>query len=1031
MTVSIAFAVIGGVILIGFFANLLFRVTKIPSVLLLIAIGVVLGPATGWITSASLIGIAPFFGTMALLIILLEGGLELDLESVIRQAPKAALLAVLVFIFSAGSIAAFAFFVLHMSLFNSLMIAGIFGASSPAICLPVISGLSIKKEIQTILKLESTLGDVLLIVTVLLIMDFQTAGNQGSMGMVSRFFMSFAVAFVIASIAGALWSRLIGWMGREPLAYMLTLGFVFLLYFSVEELGGSAAIAVLLFGIMLENMHVVADRVSARVRFLFGIDIRAEQFVLHEFMKNITEELSFLIRTFFFVYLGLILNFKSITPWIAVSSAGIVILLLVGRWVGVQSIKRRCRFTTGEMQIVISMLPRGLATAVMAFLPAQYGILGTELLPIYAFTVIVLTNILMTGGILVAERRLAREKAAESLMPGIIQPLTITEKPEIDRTVQGPASADGIAGIADSVVERGPIPALAISQVKAVAPFSFTNWMSQLFGFRTEDREWRCIEAIKTSSLAQPQFWVLVFFAAALTILGLVLNQSAIIIGAALIVPIALPVVAAGLALAVGDTYLFLKLLLKLALAAAMTAAVAACVSGLLPFSAFTAEIASRTKATILDFLVAFVAGMAGAVMLFSRRRMLQFVPGAVLAVTLLPPLAVMGFGLGNSFNIEIFRGGAVLFAANFFAAILGASLIYAVAGMPAVAGLEVIRDWKQRELNHPIVKLIFERLRLKSLAGRTGSVRSRLVVAAIFLLALVIPLQMAFNQMSLEFRALQAISEVEKMFELPGRSAIINSTSNIGEDAIVVRIQVATNAFFASSDIRRFEERISDRTGKPTRLHLVQSLSDIGEGGKIRGMLSQASQQRAEYNASVPEIAVSLRDEIEKSLRITPLPQSIALLGAGAELSLSRKDSSFRIDYLADAPLSEDARVLLANILERQMKLNAGGLHLVHVPARYSFIIDAKGEISVTERAQLQGIQSMLMQYPQLRADLELPRFAANKQADKLRTTLYDLAPLLGDPARASVTSNQSQDRTAKIALKPDVTAADKDPLN
>jgi potassium/hydrogen antiporter len=212
-----------------------------------------------------------------LLIILFEGGLELDIESVIRQAPKAAPLAVLVFLFSTVSVAAFTFFILHMSLFNSLIIAAIFGDSSPAICLPVVSGLSIKKEIQTILKLESTLGDVLLIVAVVLILDFQIAGSQSSMGMISKLFMSFVVAFVIASIAGAMWSRLIGWLGREPLAYMLTLGFVFLLYFSVEELGGSAAIAVLMFGIMLENMHVVAGRLSDRIRYLFGIDIRAEQ----------------------------------------------------------------------------------------------------------------------------------------------------------------------------------------------------------------------------------------------------------------------------------------------------------------------------------------------------------------------------------------------------------------------------------------------------------------------------------------------------------------------------------------------------------------------------------------------------------------------------------------------------------------------------------------------------------------------------------------------------------------------------------
>jgi potassium/hydrogen antiporter len=1007
MTVSIAFAVIGGVILVGFFANLLFRVTKIPSVLLLIAIGVVLGPATGWITSASLIKIAPFFGTMALLVILFEGGLELDIESVIRQAPKAAILAFLVFIFSVGSVAALAFFVLHMSLFNSLMIAGIFGAGSPAICLPVISGLSIKKEIQTILKLESTLGDVLLIVTVLLILDFQTAGNQGSMGMISRFFMSFVVAFVIASIAGALWSRLIGWMGREPLAYMLTLGFVFLLYFSVEELGGSAAIAVLLFGLMLENMHVVADRVSERMRRLFGIDIRAEQFVLHEFMKNITEELSFLIRTFFFVYLGLILNFRSITLRIAISSAGIVILLLASRWIGVQSIKKRCLFTAGETQIVMSMLPRGLATAVMAFLPTQYGVSGTELLPIYAFTVIVLTNVLMTGGVIVAERRLAREKGTEPAASTIAQPPIVMGKPEIDLSAQESATAGNMADDRDSSDEIGLSPTIPD---KISAPFSFTNSMSRLFGIRSEDREWRYIEAIKSSSFAQPQFWVLIFFASALTVLGLVINQNAIIIGAALIVPIAWPVVAAGMALAVGDIYLFLKLLLKIALAAAVTAALAASFNGLLPFSALTAEIASRTKPTILDFLVAFFAGMAGAVMLFSRRRMLQFLPGAVLAVTLLPPLAVIGLGLGDSFNIEIFRGGAVLFTANFFAAILGASLVYAVVGMPAVAGLKGIHDWKQRELNHPIVKLIFERLWLKDIAGRTGSVRSRLVVAAVFLLALVIPLQMAFNQLSLEFRARQAISVVEKMFELPNCSAIINSASSIGEDSIAVRIQVATNTFFTASDIRRFEERITDHTGKPTRLDLVQSLSDIGEGKKIRGMLKTAPQKPVEFGPLIPEMTVRLRDEIEKNLRIVPVPQSITFLGASAELSLSRKSSFFRIDYLADIPLSEDARLLLADLLERQMKLNAGSLRLAHVPARYFFRIDSKRVFSITEREQLQGIQSMLTQYPQLHVEVGVPHNADEKHTDKLRTMLYALAPLLEDPARSSITTHQNQ---------------------
>jgi cell volume regulation protein A len=83
MTVPLLFALIGGVILVGFLANLLFRLTKIPSVLILVALGVVLGPITGWIRSDSLLAIAPYFGAVALLVILFEGGLELEIAHVV------------------------------------------------------------------------------------------------------------------------------------------------------------------------------------------------------------------------------------------------------------------------------------------------------------------------------------------------------------------------------------------------------------------------------------------------------------------------------------------------------------------------------------------------------------------------------------------------------------------------------------------------------------------------------------------------------------------------------------------------------------------------------------------------------------------------------------------------------------------------------------------------------------------------------------------------------------------------------------
>jgi potassium/hydrogen antiporter len=1006
MNVPIAFAFIGGVILVGFFANLLFRVTKIPSVLLLIAIGVFLGPVTGWIASDFLISIAPFFGTLALLIILFEGGLELDIESALKHAPRAALLSLLVFVLSFILVSAVTHYIFHIPLMNSLVLAGILGASSPAICIPVVSGLSVRTAVKTILKLESALGDVLLIVTVLLLLDIHTTGGQGWTRTLSGLFMPPAVAFVISLVAGALWSRLMGWMGKEPLAYMLTLGFLFLLHFSVEELHGSAPLAVLMFGMMLANMHVIAGWVGVRARDLFGIDIRAEQFAIHEFMKNITEELSFLIRTFFFVYLGLLLDFRAMTPRIGISGLVVVLLLLGSRWLAVLAIRRRSRLSRGESHLVVTMMPRGLATAVMAFLVVQQKMEGADLFPLYAFMVIVLTNILMTAGAIAAERRLRKESsvATEKLEPSTSE-TSISE----DETPVAFVSerATPISGLNKEDIEGRP--PLSIS---------FSDRMARLLGISLKERERWYLATVKASSFRQPPFGVQIFLASVLTALGLVLNQSSIIVGAALIMPIAVPVLGAGLALAIGDIYLFLKQMLKLSLVVSVVCLICTLFSAFLPFNAVTTEIASRTKPTILDFLVALFAGMSGAALSFSSKKVLQYFPSAILALTLLPPLAVLGFGFGSDFSTEILRGAALYFAANFFATIFGAFLVYSIIGMPETAALPAIGDWKRQELDHPIAKLIFQTLRLENVIRRTGNVSSRLIVIAVFLLALLIPLQMAFNQLNSEFRARQAISNIEKVFDVPGRSAIINSIPYIGENEITVRIQLATNAFFASSDIKRFEERVSDRTGKPTHLDLVQSLGDIGEGKKIGGILSPISQNRDERRPGIVEMARGLEGEVEKIMKTVAIPPSMAILRTRAEFGGFQDVPSFSIEYLAEVPLSEDAQVILAGQLERKMGVEKGQIHFVHVKSNYELGSNNWKQLGESEQRQLLEIQNTMLQNRQLKAAVELSSRNSEKQISKIQEAIKRLAPTLADAERVTSSSKASLNCLLKVTL-------------
>ena len=1003
MTVPLLFALVGSVILVGFLTNLLFRVTKIPSVLLLVGLGVVLGPATGLIRTDALLAIAPYFGAAALLVILFEGGLELEIAHVVRHAPKTTLLAVVVFGLSFAAVAILAHFFLGFSLLTALMLGAILGASSPAICMPVVSGLSVRNDVKTVVKLESAMSEVFLIVTVVLLIESHNTGGTDALSWVWGFTRSLLVALFVSTVAGVLWSRLVGWMGREPLSYMLTLGMVCLLYFAVEELGGSPAIAVLLFGLLLANMQSIAGRIGPRFRELFGVDIREEQFVLGQFMVHITAELSFLVRTFFFVYLGLLLDFSALSWGLAAWTVAIFGLLFVSRRLGVELFRRRATsFSQAELQMITALMPRGLATAVVAFLPMQSGVGGTNLFPVYAFAVIVLSNLYMTGGVLFAERRLQQAAPASRPEPGEAEPLSEAAWAPTGNAILDAAEA-GVPAAETAGATPRPTPFSPASDFADESlPATFTDWMARFFGVRRGDREAEYAEMIRASYMSEPLFWVQAALGAVICALGLILDQTAIVIGAALIVPLVRPVIATGLALAAGDLYLLTKLLVKLASFGVMVVALSAALIELLPFGVVTAEIVARTRPTILDFLVALFGGMSGAALITLRRRTFHYLPGAVIAITLLPALCVMGFGLGDTLAGPVFRGGALQFTANLFAAVLGAGTILMLVGIPQAAECPSIRQWKEDELAKPLPRAIFGRLRLAHVIGRTGSVRARLIVVSIFLLSLLIPLQLALNQLTMEYRTRQAISLTQAIFDVPGRSTVIGSSFNLGEDLVDVRIHVATNELFTSAEIARFEARVSNEAGRRTRLDLVQTVSDIGKADTLQRLLS--GPEPAVVPPLSRTLSVSLRElgpVVTKIVQELPLPDSVHIVRVRGELA-GAAEPGLDVVYLAGEELAADARTMLVRLLASRTRIGEDRCALRWIPSVLTVRLSRDGTVVRGGEEALRDLRATLVEHPDLNVSLELPA---------------DLPPRAGESARHEI---EHQIGIADLAVTP-----------
>ncbi len=151
------------------------------------------------------------------------------------------------------------------------------------------------------------------------------------------------------------------------------------LYVFVESLGGSGAIASLIFGIILGNGKVITN--ILRLKSSFSIS---------EYTKRFQAEITFFIRSFFFVYIGLIAVINRTYIIYGIITA---VTLILARLLLINIGTYRMSIEKHEKDIMKIMMPRGLAAAVLAQMPAVYGIANAEFFSNIIFIVIIATVI--------------------------------------------------------------------------------------------------------------------------------------------------------------------------------------------------------------------------------------------------------------------------------------------------------------------------------------------------------------------------------------------------------------------------------------------------------------------------------------------------------------------------------------------------------------------------------------------------------------------------------------------------------------
>jgi cell volume regulation protein A len=396
MAFVLAFFLAGLILIAGFLSDLLFRRTNFPDILVMIFCGYLLGPLLKIIDPESLAPVTPLLASLALLIILFEGGLNLDLFKVLNEAPRAIVLAVSGM--GASIIAAyfFAYYFLKWDLLSSLLLGTIIGGTSSSIVIPMIRRANVSEKVYTTLFLESVFTDAFVVVlgiTLLQILKTPMAGENMFSTAAVQITGQFSTGIVIGAIVGVSWLRVLRNIRGKPYDDIMTLTIVLLFYSIVEFLGGNGAIFSLTFGLILGNGREICRMLKIQ-----------EPIEATEIMKKFEYQISFLLRTFFFVNLGLILSISNYMPFLY----GLILtgLLLIGRYSAVALSSIKNPVLGGEKPIMAVMMPRGLAAAVMAQIVSTSGVENGMLYYDITIAVIIMSVILTSIGFyLVARKR--------------------------------------------------------------------------------------------------------------------------------------------------------------------------------------------------------------------------------------------------------------------------------------------------------------------------------------------------------------------------------------------------------------------------------------------------------------------------------------------------------------------------------------------------------------------------------------------------------------------------------------------------
>lgn len=369
----------------------MFVKTRMPEVLPLLILGIIIGPILKIVSPSDFGMVDQVFSRVLLIVILFESGLGLRISQIRSTWEQSSRLTVISFVIIMCIVALLAKIALGLHWAYAIILGSILADNSFAIIIPLISKLNISNNIKTVLLTESTMGGVISIVVTMTLLSMAKIQSFDPSLIIAKIIYTFMVSCTVGGAAAIFWTTVLNKVRKLENGIFLTLAFVLVVYSVCETLGSDGSIGAFIFGIVAGNIRTIRKLNGFKFIERFTKNVKSKAF--NDVEKSFFSEVVFVLRTFFFVYIGISMQITSMYSMLCGLLFTIVIFMVripVVNYVLDKSVSRI------DSAVTSVMVPKGLVTAVLAALIMKSGVSGGAVLQNTIYSVILFSIILAT-----------------------------------------------------------------------------------------------------------------------------------------------------------------------------------------------------------------------------------------------------------------------------------------------------------------------------------------------------------------------------------------------------------------------------------------------------------------------------------------------------------------------------------------------------------------------------------------------------------------------------------------------------------